>query len=114
MEELRRNLDCSCIICQREDSKNNRLVKKQTNDTSNKELLARCTELKKNGDTSVTLLLERLIQAQQADLLVNVRYHSECRKSVMHNKRKLTFQDESTPSKTLKKPGRPSKLQAVI
>ena len=45
MVELRRNLDCSFIIYQREDSKNNRLVKKQTNDTSNKELLARCTEL---------------------------------------------------------------------
>ena len=54
------------------------MVKKQPEaNEATKSLLERCQELKNNGDNTVTPLLQRLSQAQEAQILETVRYHSD-------------------------------------
>ena len=67
--------------------------------------LDRCWFLKESGDHEVTPVLQRLLRAQGENLLDSVRYHSECRKPILHEKRKRSY-SESSISNTPAKPGR--------
>ena len=96
----------TCIVCQKIDSKKNPLIKEPLPEHKTNELIKRCEYLKSNGDFSTKSLLERLYAAKNTGLLTCVRYHSECRKPVMNDKKKRSY--PGPPSQTpLKKVGRP-------
>ena len=108
MAELQDELLKKCIVCGGENSRKNPCTKKpKIEDVS--DTLDRCQLLKNSGDHEVTPLLQRLLRAQGENLLGSVRYHSECRKPIMHEKRKRSY-SESAISKTPAKPGRPAVL----
>ena len=89
MDGLEDDLPNNCIICQETNLKKKTLVKKQPEaNEATKSLLEHCQELKNN---TVTPLLQRLSQAQEAQILETVRYHSECLKKIMHDKRKRYY-----------------------
>ena len=58
---------------------------------------------------SVTNVLQRILGAKEAGLFGSVVYHSECRKPLMHEKRKLSFGEPCSSTMPLKKVGRPGK-----
>ena len=106
MDDFEKNLLNTCIICNEKNSKANPVIKKKPTDDKAKDLLERCKLLKQNGDNSVTNVLQRILGAKEAGLFGSVVYHSECRKPLMHEKRKSSSSSLTTP---LKKVGRPGK-----
>ena len=105
MEDFKNELVNNCIVCRQKDSKKKPCVKKP----EGLSLLNRCQELKDNGDHSVSALLQRLRRAQEEKLLDSIRYHSQRRKTIMHEKRKISYSESSaskTPSKV--RVGRPA------
>ena len=109
MDEFEKNLLKTCIICNAKTSKANPVIKKPPDEEKAKDLLDRCKLLKQNGDNSVTNVLQRILGAKQAGLFGSVVYHSECRKPLMHEKRKLSFGEPCSSATPLKKVGRPGK-----
>ena len=103
MDEFEKNLLNTCIICTEKNSKGNPLIKKPPDDKKAKDLLDRCKLLKQNGDNSVTNVLQRILGAKEAGLFGSVVYHSECRKPMMHKKRKLSFGEPCSSTMPLKK-----------
>ena len=94
MAELQDELLNKCIVCGKANSKKNPCVKNMKNDDVS-DMLQRCQLLKNSGDHTVSLILERLLQAKENKLLGSVRYHSECRKPIMHEKRKRSYSESS-------------------
>ena len=98
----------SCVVCDVKDSKKNPLVKTEN---SRNDLFDVCKNLNKIGDTVVSQTWRRLSDAKQGNYLENIRYHAQCRKTIVkRNKRKTSEEPDDLDKTPNKRVGRPAKV----